>query len=249
MTSKELTFLLIKLSLGIIYFTSGLSKLAPEHLGNIIGPVSIENSFAIPGIDIFMQIVAVIQTILGALILTQRYSVIGLALLLPLSTGILIFTIFSGFGLTPLINVLLLILLIYAIFIEKNSVRKFIQLKMQAFKDSNSFEDFPKKKIPDTALLITSITVIISFWNKSLLLNLTASTFLVLIFLNLFQKKDYLTIDYLILLLFFVISFVITNALLLNQLVDKAFYSVFLLIPMGFLIYFLRLIYSRFFNS
>lgn len=249
MTYKELTFLLIKLSLGIIYLTSGLSKLAPEHLGNIIGPVSLKNAYNVPGIDIFMQVTAVIQTILGALILTQRYSVIGLILLLPLSIGILIFTIFSGFGLTPFINIVLLLLLSYTILKEKKSVLKILKLKMDAFKDSSSFKSFPKKKLANAALLTTIITIIISIWNKSLLLNLTVSSIVILIFLNLFQKKNYLIIDYFILLLFLIISLVIINAIFLNQYIDKAFYSVFLLIPIAFIIYFSRIIYSRFLKS
>lgn len=248
MNSKQLTLLLIRLSLGIIYMTSGLSKLAPEYLGNIIGPVNLEKAYESNSIHILMNITAIIQTLLGSLILSQRYSIIGLIFLLPLSVGILIFTIYAGFGLTPIINLLLLLLLIYLLTQEKKSVKKLMNLKIEGYRVSKSYLRFSQKRLSNSAILFIIITALLTFW-KSPLVNFTATISLILFLANLFQRKDYLFADYLLLGLFFIIGFIIINGILLNQIIDKAFYSVFLLIPLGFLIYLASLIYRKLFMT
>ena len=247
-TSKQLTLLLIRLSLGIIYLTSGLSKLAPDFLGNIIGPVNLAKAYDDSNvIHFFMNVTAFIQIIVGALTLSQRYSVLGLVLLLPLSLGILIFTIFAGFGLTPIINGILLSLLIYALFQEQEAVKNLMKFKIESLKNSRTFRRFPDKRIPNLALVSVSLTAVLSFLNGPVL-NVIATISLVLFFINLFQRKDYIILDYIILTMFFIISFIIINGMILNRFIPKAFYAVFLLIPVGFVLYILRLIYSRFVN-
>lgn len=241
MTSKQATLLLIRLSLGIIYLTSGLSKLAPEHLGNIIGPVRPENAYSIDGIAIFMHFTALIQIQVGALCLSQRYAVLGLVILFPLSVGIFVFTLITGFVLTPVIIALLLALLLYALVAEKEAVQKLVKFKIQGLKNSNPYLRYSNKKIPNLALILVCLTSLLSFID-GLILNLLATISLILFFINLFQRKDYLFLDYLILATFFLVSFIIVNAMVLNKIIPKAFYVVFLLIPTGFILYIARII-------
>ncbi|TDN87632.1 hypothetical protein DET49_11180 [Salegentibacter sp. 24] len=244
MTSKQATLLLIRLSLGIIYLTSGLSKLAPEHLGNIIGPVGLEKAFSVYGIAIFIDITALIQILVGALCLSQRYAILGLVILFPLSVGIFIFTLVAGFGLTPIINALLLALLLYALVAEKEAVQKLVKFKIQGLRSSNPYLSYSNKKIPDLALILVCLTSVLSFL-EGLILNLLATISFILFFINLFQRKDYLFLDYLILATFFLVSFIIVNAMVLNRFIPKAFYVVFFLIPIGFILYMARIIYWK----
>lgn len=245
MKSKELTTLIIRLSLGLIYLTAGFSKLSPDYLGNIIGPVDLGKAYESTTIDILMAIAAIYQIISGALILSQRYSVVGLILVFPLALGILIFTIVAGFAATPIINLFILLLLIYALFQEKKSVKQIIKLNFKSITSSNAFQQFPNKLLPNIGLGLTILIIGLTFLDNPIL-NVLLTVALLLFTINLFQVKNYLLIDKMILVLFFSIGLIIINGILLNQIIPNAFYSVFVLIPFGFLLYLIRLIYWRF---
>lgn len=245
MKSKELTTIIIRLTIGLIYLTAGFSKLSPEYLGNIIGPVDLGRIYTSSLIDVLMTIAAIYQIVAGALILSQKYSVVGLILIFPLALGILIFTIFAGFAATPIINLFILLLIIFALFQDKKSVGQILKLNFTAIKSSKSSLQFPNKLLPNVALGLTILTSCLTFLDNPILNILL--TFVLLIFTaNLFQVKNHLLLDKILFVLFFGIGFIIINGILLNQIIPKAFYSVFALIPLGFLIYLIRLIYWRF---
>lgn len=245
MKSKDFTTLIIRLALGLIYMSAGFSKLSPDYLGNIIGPVDLGMVLESKSIHYFMIFAAIYQIIAGATILSQRYSVFGLVLLFPLAVGILGFTIVAGFGLTPFINMFLLLLLLYVLLQDKKSVEQVLKFNFNGIKQSTAFELFPNKMIPNVALGIVLLTTSLSFLDNPIL-NVLCSVALLLFTINLFQVKRYLVIDKVIILLFFVIGIIIINGILLNQIIPKFFYSVFPLILIGFLLYLSRLIYWRF---
>lgn len=245
MNSKEITHLLIRLMLGITYLTAGLSKLSPDNIGNIIGPVKMEQIFDTPPLALFFQFVAIYQTITGALILSQRYSVIGLILLFPLSTGILLFTIIAGFGLTPIINLILLLLLVVLMSSEKKTIISIMKFNFKSISQSISFQHYHEKRNPIIAFSMIALFFVFIFLHN-IILNFIITTALIFFTLNLFQRKDYLLLDKILLGLFFVISFIIINGILLNKLIPKIFYSVFLLIPLGLLLYITRILYWKF---
>lgn len=245
MTSKEITALLIRLALGLIYLTAGFSKLSPDYLGNIIGPVDLSKVYDSPFIESLMGVAAVYQIIAGALILSERYSVVGILLLFPLAVGILIFTIVAGFAGTPIINGLILLLLIYALMQDKKSVLEILKLNFKALPTSIAFQRFPNQFLPNLALGLTLLTACLIFL-KSPVLNVLLSAVLLLFTINLFQVKKYLLLDKMLIILFFMIGFIIINGIVFNKIVPKAFYLVFALIPLGFLLYVMRLIYAKF---
>lgn len=245
MTSKEITALLIRLALGLIYLTAGFSKLVPDYLGNIIGPVDLSKVYDSPFIESLMGVAAVYQIIAGALILSQRYSILGLILLFPLAVGILIFTIVAGFGGTPFINGFILLLLIYALVQDKRAVVEILKLNFKAIRTSSAFQLFPNQLLPHLALGLTLLTACLSFLNSPVL-NVLLSAALLLFTINLFQVKKYLVLDKVLIVLFFAIGFIIINGIIFNQIVPKAFYLVFALIPLGLLLYVIRLIYAKF---
>lgn len=118
-----LILLLINCGLGFIYYSAGLSKLAPYEIGNFIGPVDLGAQLQSELIKMMMLLVAVYQFVVGFLILSIRYALIGQIMLLPISFGILIFTIVAGFELTPMINGFLLLCNILILLSERKAIR------------------------------------------------------------------------------------------------------------------------------
>lgn len=242
MKSKHFTTVLIHLSLGLVYLTSGFSKLAPKNLGNIIGPVNLDFISDSTLSWYFMLFVAVYQVIAGALTLSQRYSLVGLILLLPLSIGILIFTLVVEFGGTPLINLFILVLIFYALYEEKNSLVKILKVNFEGLKESKSFQRFPNQILPNISLGIIFLILSLLFLQNSTL-NILLSLAILLFTTNLFQFKKYLLLDKIILILFPFISLFIINGHLINQFFSKSFAYVFLFIIIGIMCYFIRVLF------
>jgi len=241
MTNTSFTRLMIRLSLGFIYLSAGLGKLAPTHIGWLIGPPDIANFVDWQWLIMAYPLIAAYQIIAGALTLTQRHSLLGLLALLPLSIGILIFTIVAGFKGTPFLNAFLLGLNLFALWVEKDAIRKLWQREFSAFGQSATATLFPAKPLPHISLALILIAMSLSFFHDSILLNILVTTALLLLTINLFQVREYLWIDKLIIVLFFVICFIITNRVYLAA-IGGTIQFASLLILAGFVLYFLRLI-------
>ncbi len=239
MTNTSFTALMIRLSLGFIYLSAGFGKLAPGHIGWLIGPPDIANFVDWQWLITIYPLIAIAQIAAGALTLTQRYSLLGLLALLPLSIGILVFTIVAGFKGTPIINGFLLGLLLFALWAEKDAIRKLWTRDFSAFSESATAALYPAKRLPHIALALIGTTVIMSFFYGSLLLNILMTTTMLLLTINLFQVRDYLWIDKLIIGLFFVVCFIVINHIHLYKI---GLQSMFILVLTGFILYFLRLI-------
>lgn len=248
MDSKHFTTLLIRLSLGLVYLTSGFSKLAPEHLGNMIGPVNLDFISASRASWYFMVFVAIYQVVAGALTISQRYSVIGLILLLPLSVGILSFTLIVPFGGTPFINLFILLLLVFALYEEKNSLVKIFRLNVEGLKESETFKRFPNPLLPKISLGIIALTLSLVFLQNSIL-NMLLSLALVFFTANLFQYKKFVILDKILLFLFLFISLFVVNGLIINQYFPNSFAYIYLLIFLGFILFFIRVGYSVWLNK
>jgi len=113
---KDFLVIVIRLFLGYIFFSSGLSKLTHGQFNQIIGPAFLEDSLAKYGLAFFARIVAISQVICGTLVLSQRFSSIGAIVLLPMNLSILAVTISLNWHGTPYVvgfflglNVLLLV--------------------------------------------------------------------------------------------------------------------------------------------
>jgi len=134
---------MIRLSLGLIYLSAGLGKLAPTQIGWLIGPPDIADFVDWQWLIMAYPLIATYQIIAGALTLTQRYSLLGLLTLLPLSIGILTFTLMAGFRGTPFLNAFLLGLNLFALWVEKDAIRKLWQRDFSAFGQSATATLFP----------------------------------------------------------------------------------------------------------
>ena len=145
-----------------------------------------------------------------------------------------------------LANLLLLLLLLYAFYLEKEAIRQLFRKDRKGilFK-SPSFQQFPERLVPNIALILIGLTVLVSFLDN-IVLNILTTTALLLFTINLFQRKDYIFADKILIFLFLMISSITVNGMLINKMIAKGFYVVFLLIPMGILIYLFRLVYWKF---
>ena len=126
MNLKDFYCLLARLLLGYIFFSSGLCKLADGHFGQIIGPpflIADLEPHRLGGFGIFL---AFSQVMTGALVLSQRWSLLGLVMLVPMNVSILAATISMGWSGTPYVNGFLLIINLLALLYEWKTLRFFL---------------------------------------------------------------------------------------------------------------------------
>src|SRR5687768_14812442 len=91
--NKDLLTILIRLFLGYIFFSAGICKLTHGEFGQIIGPPWLEEGLAKYGLGLFAQVVAISQVICGTLLLSQRFSLLGAVMLVPMNVAILAVTV------------------------------------------------------------------------------------------------------------------------------------------------------------
>lgn len=151
---KKLVLLLINLGLGIVYYSAGVSKLAPYHIGNFIGPVDLGEKLQSDLIKVMMLFVAIYQLIVGFLLLSVRYALVGQIMLLPLSIGILTFTIVTGFQLTPVINAIFLLLNLILLWVDREAIKEILQSKTLTLDRSFFFANISKSHDYFTWLII-----------------------------------------------------------------------------------------------
>ncbi|PJJ76047.1 hypothetical protein BXY57_1646 [Thermoflavifilum aggregans] len=251
MNSWEFTKILFSLCLGLIYWSAGLSKLAPYHIGNFIGPVDLDKVFNSPVIHIGMILIAAYQVISGTLLLSQKYNFLGVMLSFPMSLGIFLFTAFTGFELTPLINLFLLAMLTYVLLQEKESVSYVIRMRFKdALKNSSHYNIPVNTRMEVIAITISFLIVPLSFFIQGILLPLLASLSLLLFTIQMFQtRKLFLLIDKTLLILVIIDGIMIVNGVYLISLFRPFFIIAFSLIPICFLLYLIRIGYYAYLRS
>lgn len=99
----------IRLFLGIVYFTAGMSKVIDGFPG-LIGPVWLEERLAPYGLGLFARFIAVSEIGIGILLLTRRFATLGAIALVPMQVCILMVTISLHWRGTPFVLVFLLLL-------------------------------------------------------------------------------------------------------------------------------------------
>lgn len=100
---------LIRVFLGLIFFTAGMSKLYFEHqFPGIIGPVWLEERLAEHDLGLYARFIAGSQIIAGLLLFTQRFSTLGAILTFPIILNIFMVTVSMKWQGTPYVNFFLL---------------------------------------------------------------------------------------------------------------------------------------------
>ncbi|MBA6231050.1 MULTISPECIES: hypothetical protein [unclassified Colwellia] len=119
---------IFQVTLGIIYFSAGLSKLIPGF-PNIIGPVWLIDELSKYSLGLFGYFIAIMQTLIGGLLLISRFRLIASLMLLPMHMCIFIIPISLGWQGTPFVNAIFLFMLLSLLFSDRKKIYSLINSK------------------------------------------------------------------------------------------------------------------------
>lgn len=105
---RNLILLGTRIFLGLIFFTAGVSKLTHGGFVGVIGPVWLEERLAQYGLAMWAVFVAWSQTLIGLLLLSQRFAILGAIMLVPMLANIFVITVSMEWQGTPYVNGVLL---------------------------------------------------------------------------------------------------------------------------------------------
>ena len=123
MKTKDFYALLIRLFLGYIFASAGLCKLTDGQFGQLIGPPWLIKELAQYDLELFGQFIALSQVLVGMMVMSQRYSVLGLIMLVPVNVSILMVTISQNWKGTPYVDSVFVALNILALLYEWKSLK------------------------------------------------------------------------------------------------------------------------------
>ena len=116
----------VRLFLGLIFSSAGLAKLTHGLTPGLIGPVWLEERLAQYGLGMWAQFVAWSQLLIGALLLSQRFSTLGAVMLLPMLTNILVVTISLQWRGTPYVNAVLLAMNLFLLWMDRERLKPLV---------------------------------------------------------------------------------------------------------------------------
>lgn len=161
MTLKDFYALLARLLLGYVFFSSGLCKLADGHFGQLIGPPYLIAQLEQYELGGFAAFLAFAQVITGALVLSQRWSLLGLIMLVPMNVSILAVTLSMGWQGTPYVNGFFLIINLLALLYEWETLRfLLIPETSSARLPTRTQQIFPHRGLAVTVVLAALIAAV-----------------------------------------------------------------------------------------
>ena len=147
----------IRVFLGLIFFTAGMSKLYFEHqFPGIIGPVWLEERLAEHDLGMYARFIAGSQIIAGLLLFTQRFATLGAILTFPIILNIFMVTVSMGWRGTPYVNFFLLSLNAWLLAYDYHKLKFILTDKVEQLK-SQSLERKNKKADGIWALSVLAI--------------------------------------------------------------------------------------------
>lgn len=153
MPLRDVYLLLIRLLLGYVFASSGLCKLTGGQFGQLIGPPT---AMMAPGLAPIWPFLATMQVLVGALVLSGRWGLLGLIGLVPLNAGILAYTVGNHWTGTPLVNGLLLVLNLLALLAEWPWMRGLLVPEMLPTEAPRLVRLFPGRGLPVVTLAALS---------------------------------------------------------------------------------------------
>ncbi len=109
--------------LGLIFFSSGTAKLVHGDFFGIIGPVWLAERLAPYGLGLWAEFVAWSQVLIGLLLLSQRFAVIGAIMLVPMLANIFMITVSLQWRGTPYVNAMLLAMNAFLLWGERHRLK------------------------------------------------------------------------------------------------------------------------------
>lgn len=162
--------LLTRLFLGYTFYSSGMCKLSGGRFGQLIGPCQLEELLRPYNLESFALLIAVSQVIVGVLLLSQRYALLGSVMLLPMNTGILGVTVSQDWAGTPYINAVLLLLNLSLVLYEFPNLRFFIQPEFRHAQTTQLDALASQWRLPAAVLAVTALGVVAALLYPSLAL-------------------------------------------------------------------------------
>ncbi|KAB1065114.1 hypothetical protein [Salibacter halophilus] len=244
-SNKNIISLFFRLVLGFVYLTAGFSKLAPDYIGNVIGPSRVPDELFSACVLYLFYAIAFLQVVAGILVLSLRYAGAGLLLLLPLTLVIFIFTLLAGFGATPLINVVLLGITTFEIYREYYAFSNQERVNPFLYYLSGKIKNQYSKKL--TQIIIgLSVLSLFTVLFPSIHLNILLSLALGLLTFMLLRLSHLATIDKVLVVLFTLFGLSVLNGIWLKEIDPRFFYKALVLIPIGTIIGLLRMVWYRY---
>ena len=196
---------------GYVFLSSGLCKLTEGQFGQLIGPPLLIEQLQEYGLELFGYIIAISQVVIGGLVMTQRFSLIGLIALVPINFGILSVTLSQQWTGTPFVNAFFLALNIIALLYEYPSLKILLQAETPSTATMpKSIQFFSDWKFPVGLLLLLGVSIgatfLSVFWTTVL-----GSIFFALLGYYLFRVQAYALLQVLVLACFFICILSITN--------------------------------------
>ncbi|ULQ57239.1 hypothetical protein KJS94_03375 [Flavihumibacter rivuli] len=202
MTPKDFFLLLVRLFLGYIFLSSGMCKLTDGQFGQLIGPPQLIKLLAKYNLELFGYYVATSQVIIGALAMSQRFSLLGLVAMVPMNASILMVTYSQQWTGTPFVNGFLLLLNLLCLLQDWKVLRLFFAARRPSeVVIPHAVRAFPATLIPLVMLGLMVVGIAFAPYSYQ-----TARAFaalaLILVFVNLFQYPAFLLPEKAILVLF-----------------------------------------------
>ncbi len=150
---------MIRLGLGLIFFTAGMSKLYFEHqFPGLIGPVWLEERLAEHGLGLYGRFIGISQIIVGILLFTQRFATIGAILCFPIILNIFMVTISLQWQGTPYVNAFLVLLNLWLLAYDYHKLKYIFTDQVSPLKKVPLVRSHPKSDLM-WALGVISILV------------------------------------------------------------------------------------------
>lgn len=119
----RLAFIGTRVFLGLIFFSSGTAKLVHGDFFGIIGPVWLAERLAPYGLGLWAEFVAWSQVLIGLLLLSQRFAIIGAIMLVPMLANIFMITVSLQWRGTPYVNAVLLTMNAFLLWCERHRLK------------------------------------------------------------------------------------------------------------------------------
>ena len=124
---KRFAVIGIRVFLGLIFFSAGLGKLTHGLTPGLIGPIWLEERLAQYGLSLWAQFVACSQLLIGALLLSHRFALLGAVMLVPMLVNILVVTISLQWRGTPYVNAVLLAMNLFLLWVDRERLKPLLQ--------------------------------------------------------------------------------------------------------------------------
>lgn len=201
MKTKDFYVLLIRLFLGYIFASAGLCKLTDGQFGQIIGPPLLIKQLAQYDLELFGQFIALSQVVVGMMVMSQRYSVLGLIMLVPVNVSILMVTISQNWKGTPYVDAVLVALNVLALLYEWKSLRFLLLPDSTEIKAPPRVNElFPNVWWGTLGIVLGTLGGFLGIWSFPAALALGSLAFLS-VYVNVFTFKNYHVLEKMILAL------------------------------------------------